>query len=284
MSLPPHIDLTRRQALRRLALGAAGLATGCKLGSAPELPPAGDGRLAARPTGSPTGLSPGEHRLLLSGGRDGVLYMPPGLSQDSPFPMILLLHGAGGTASGLATPTQPYAEQLGFAVLAPDSRGGTWDAIRGTYSVDVDFIDAALARAFELCNVDPTRIGVAGFSDGATYAIGLGRLNGDLFRRVVAFSPGFLIPANDVFKPPIYITHGRGDNVLPLELTSRVIVEELTRIGYDVTLREFDGGHWIPALYATEAFGWLIGGELQQPPPEPPAAALGLLDVGRRRA
>lgn len=262
--------LTRREALSRLALGAAGFAGACKLGPSPELPNVNNGRLSARPTSGSTSLGEGMRRLLLSGGRDGLVYRPANLSTDTPVPLVLMLHGAGGNGDQIYTPFQPLADQLGFVLLAPDSRGRTWDAIQGAYSGDVDYIDDALDWVFQRCNVDPQRIGVAGFSDGASYAIGLGRINGDLFRRVVAFSPGFLIPASDAFKPPMYITHGLRDDILPLDFTSRVIVEELSSIGYDITFREFDGGHWIPAAYATEALSWVIGGELP-PPPDPGA-------------
>lgn len=263
--MQPLRTLTRREALSRLALGAAGVAGACKLGPSPELPNVNNGRLAARPASATTTLSPGMRRLLISGGRDGLVYLPASLSTATPVPLVLMLHGAGGNGDGIYTPLQSLADETGFILLAPDSRGRTWDAIQGFYSGDVDYINAALEWVFQRCNVDPQRIGIAGFSDGATYAIGLGRINGDLFQRVVAFSPGFLIPASDAFKPPMYITHGLRDEVLPLDFTSRIIVEELSSIGYDITFREFDGGHWIPAAYAAEALGWLIGGTL--PPP-----------------
>jgi poly(3-hydroxybutyrate) depolymerase len=44
------------------------------------------------------------------------------------------------------------------------------------------------------CTVDPQRICVSGFSDGASYALSLGLANGDLFTHVAAFSPGFMRP------------------------------------------------------------------------------------------
>ena len=256
--------LDRRQALRRIALGAAGLVGACKLGTGPEVVE-GNGRLTARP-GTQTGFPPpGASPLLLDPLRDGQLYVPPGLTDGTPAPLIVTLHGAGGSGQSMLNALQPFADQFGLILLCPDSRGSTWDAIRGRYADDVRFIDSALTQAFDRCNIDPQRIGIAGFSDGASYALGLGRLNGDLFRRIVAFSPGLLLPAVDTYKPPVYITHGYGDGVLPIEVTSVVIVDELEARGYDVTFRPFDGGHWIPAAYAPEAFHWLITGELDAP-------------------
>lgn len=260
MHQTPLID--RREALARMLVGLAGMASACKLGSPTEFPPASDGRLHSRP-GAQTGFpSPGIYPLLLQGGRDGRFSIPPGLTSGTPAPLIVLLHGASGTGQAIITTLQSYADRAACVLLAPDSRGSTWDAIHGVYADDVSFLDDALRVVFARCDIDPARIGIAGFSDGATYALGIGRLNGDLFQRVVAFSPGMLLPASDAFRPPIYITHGLRDPVLPLELTSRVIIEELSARGYEVTFREFDGEHWIPAAYVPEAFHWLITGEL----------------------
>jgi len=257
---PESID--RRQAITRLALVTTGLMGGCKLGDAPPLPEVNDGHLGARPT-SQTGFpSPGAQPLLLDAGRDGRLYVPPGLTSGVPAPLILLLHGASGNGQSMLTALQSHADQVGAVLLCPDSRGFTWDAIRFAYADDVNFINSALQVTFDKCNIDPLRIGVAGFSDGASYAIGLGRINGDLFQRMVAFSPGLLLPAHDAYKPPLYLTHGYRDSVLPLEVTSEPIAEQLLARGYQVTFRKFDGGHWMPAVYVPEAFRWLLTGNL----------------------
>ncbi len=62
-------------------------------------------------------------------------------------------------------------------LLAPDSRGATWDALPaqdGAFGPDIAFISAALAQTFAQYNVNAVTLGVQGFSDGATYALGLG--------------------------------------------------------------------------------------------------------------
>ena len=258
-------SIDRRQALMRIAVGATGLLGACRLGPSPEYPEPSDGRLLARPTGQLGFPAPGSRPLLLESPRDGRLYVPPGLIEGTPAPLVLLLHGSTGSGQEMLSVLQKYADQSGFVVLCPDSRGSTWDAIRYLYSSDVRFIDSALAFTFERCNIDPERIGIAGFSDGASYALGLGRMNGDLFRRIVAFSPGALLPATESFKPPVYITHGYEDSVLAMDRTSIPIAEELEARGFEVTFRKFDGGHWIPAAHAPEAFNWVIGGELTDP-------------------
>ena len=262
-SRPEHREfIDRRQALTRLALVTTGLMSGCKLGESPVFPVINDGRIAARPSSQTAFPQAGVQPLLIEAGRDGRLYVPPGLTAGVPAPLIMLLHGASGTGQSMLTALQKYGDSLGAVLLCPDSRGFTWDAIRYAYSDDVRFINQALQVTFDKCNIDPQRIGIAGFSDGASYAIGLGRLNGDLFKRMVAFSPGALLPAHDAYKPPLYLTHGYRDDVLAMDLTSIPIAEELEARGYEVTFRKFDGGHWMPAAFVPEAFRWLLGGNL----------------------
>ena len=61
------------------------------------------------------------------------------------------------------------------------------------------------------------------------------------FTHVLAFSPGFLAPAERVGSPRIFVSHGTRDGWLPIERCSRRIVPQLERAGYEVRYREFDG-------------------------------------------
>jgi phospholipase/carboxylesterase len=96
-----------------------------------------------------------------------------------------------------------------------------------------------------------------GFSDGATYSLGIGRINGDLFRRVAALSPGYLLPAKTLGTPKVFITHGTQDQVLPIESASRRIVPSLRGAGYDVEYHEFAGGHTVTADLLSAAMAWV---------------------------
>lgn len=219
---------------------------------------AGDGRLPVTFTRTATtSAKAGTHPLGLGeGGRDGVLHVPDGLA-PGPAPLMLLLHGAGGTGRRQLGRMIDAINKAGVVVLAPDSRGATWDAIRGRFSDDVAFIGRALEKTFNAVAVDPDRLTIAGFSDGATYALSLGLLNGALFTRIAAFSPGFGIDGPPAGKPKIFISHGTNDRVLPIDRCSRAIVPVLEARGYQVTFREFSGGHEIPATVRAEAFGWM---------------------------
>jgi predicted esterase len=200
-------------------------------------------------------VAPGVTQLAIGRDRDGLLFVPEA-AKSGPIPLVVLLHGAGGSAQGVHRRIFGGPDSVDFAVLVPDSRGPTWDAIRGFYGPDIAFLDSALKVTFTRVSIDPARVIVARFSDGASYALAIGRMNGDLFTRIVAFSPGFIPPSTASGKPEIFVTHGDNDPILPFEATSQRIVPALRRTGYDVTLRQFVGGHTVPAELAREAFQW----------------------------
>ena len=216
------------------------------------------GRLTARPRQVKTTGTSGLQQLKLESKRDGFIYVPAGLSAELPTPLMLMLHGAGGNARHSIPLLQHFANQSGLILLVPDSRELTWDVIAGGYGPDVAYIDRALKQTFDLYNIDPTRIAIGGFSDGASYALSLGITNGDLFTHVVAFSPGFMSPASEHGSPALFISHGMRDRVLPIEACSRRIVPEVKRAGYRVLYREFDGAHTVPAEIAGEAVEWFL--------------------------
>jgi phospholipase/carboxylesterase len=205
------------------------------------------GVLRARPhtIQEPSRGQPGRHRLGLGGNRDGAVLVPE-KAVGRPAPLILAFHGAGGMAAQMIDLLARPAEEQGVLVLAPESRASTWDVIRGGFGLDVEFIDEALNQVFGRHSVDPDRIAVSGFSDGASYALSLGVTNGTLFRDILAFSPGFMAPARQADTPRIFISHGLRDEVLPIEPCSRRIVPRLRAAGYDVDYREFPDGHVVP--------------------------------------
>lgn len=218
------------------------------------------GRLRARPAAAgPTGEKPPVGLRSLAAGApargDHLLYVPEGYRAGSPSPMAVLLHGAGGYARATLDLLRGLADATGSILLAPTSHDYTWDVIVGGYGPDVEAIDRALQEAFSCYAVDPSRLAVGGFSDGASYALSLGIDNGDLFTDVLAFSPGFMAPSASVGAPRFFVSHGTRDRVLPIERCSRKIVPQLKRAGYEVTYREFDGGHTVPPEVALEATG-----------------------------
>ena len=226
-----------------------------------------EGRLRARPVkhpeaarAAPVGLRPLETGLA-SGA--SYLYVPATYQAGQLAPLVLLLHGAGEDArDGLAL-LRLQADESGLILLALTSLGPTWDLVmgRGRYGSDIVTIDRALESTFSRYPVDPARVAVGGYSDGASYALSLGITNGDLFTHVLAFSPGFLVPAGRRGSPRIFVSHGTRDGWLPIDRCSRTIVPQLERAGYEVRYREFEGGHVVPPEIGREATGWFTAGQ-----------------------
>jgi phospholipase/carboxylesterase len=218
------------------------------------------GLIGARPQtiAQPSGTTPGRHPLNMGGRRDGIFLMPERLDAARPAPLIVSLHGAGGIARHALDIFAAQAEARGIIVLAPESRSTTWDVIRGGYGPDVDFIERALDKVFRLHAIDPERIAVAGFSDGASYALSIGIINGTLFKDILAFSPGFMAPTGQSDLPRVFISHGVHDEVLSIDRCSRRIVPTLKRAGYDVEYQEFDGGHVVPPSMVDRAVARLF--------------------------
>jgi len=219
------------------------------------------GQLLARPRTDPSGQPQrGLSSLPVPGGRDALLYVPKPYMEDQPAPLAVMLHGAGGEArQGLAL-LEPLAEATGTLIVAPASWRQTWDVIAGGYGPDVAAIDLILGAVFARYRVDPARLAVGGFSDGASYALSLGVMNGDLFSHIIAFSPGFMAPARQEGEPRVFISHGSGDTVLPIDRCSRRLVPRLEAAGYPVRYLEFDGPHTVPALIARDAMDWFLAG------------------------
>ncbi len=224
-------------------------------------PGAGDvarrGFLTARPHGGEgrAGPVPGSQRLGMGERRDGLLFVPRSYDPARPAPLLIALHGAGGQALHMLGPVEEAAERLGLLVLAPESRGRTWDVILKSYGPDVTFIDRALARVLADFAVDGERIAVGGFSDGASYALSLGIINGSLFSHILAFSPGFAAPTEAHGSPKIFISHGVRDEVLPIEQCGRRLAPRLREAGYDLDYREFADGHVVPPDMVEAALG-----------------------------
>jgi len=222
-------------------------------------PRVGDARLRARPS-TPTEAPPvGVASIPITLGVSGLVYFPPTYKPSTPAPVAFLLHGAGQDASELMAPVSTYAESRGLVLAAVTSSQGTWDAIYGGFGPDVRAIDVALNWLFGRCNVDTKRLGVMGFSDGATYALSIGLINGDVFTHVVGHSAGFIIGGTRHGRPKVFLSHGRQDTILPIDQCGRRIAAQLKREGYDLRFDEFDGGHTASAEMRERAIQWFVG-------------------------
>ena len=200
---------------------------------------------------------PGLQKLGLGSRRDSYIHVPEAYRPDSPLPLVLLLHGAGGHAHDGLRILLHLADHYGLILVAPASHAATWDIIaRRAYGADLALVERSLDHVFTHYAIDPQHVGIGGFSDGASYALTLGLANGELFTHVLAFSPGFIGPIEQRGRPAVFVSHGELDTVLPIDACGRNIARQLHAAAYAIRYQEFQGGHVIPPEVAEQAVGW----------------------------
>ncbi|MRX11824.1 thioesterase [Pseudoduganella sp. FT25W] len=232
--------------------------------SAPAPAPYADGRLHARPDllrqiahQRQPALDAGTHQLSFADGRKAVLHVPPHLdsgagAEGRPLHLLVLLHGAGGQHGGGDHIALAHAIRHGALLLIPDALSTSWDLLRGGYGPDLAFLDRALLWTMQRYEVDEQAMAIAGFSDGASYALSVGLMNGHLFSDILAFSPGFMAPLRREGRPRIFVGHGKDDQVLAVQ-RGQEIAARLTSEGYAVQYEEFDGAHIVSPPVARAA-------------------------------
>lgn len=244
------MSLTRRELLQ---LSSFALLARCAR-SEPVMPAeAAEGRLHARPSlfQKAGAATPKPRPLGLGRERDGHVYVPKAEAAA----LMLYLHGAGGSGEWAMQRLVEDADRTGTIVLAPDSRGQTWGFSGAAEAEDLAFLDDALEQVFTSYRIDPKRVAIAGFSDGASMALSWGLPNGDLFPAIVAFSPGFVsLPGPPQGQPRIFLSHGTRDEILPIERCGRKIAAALKKSGYAVDYREFEGEHTVPPFIRRAGF------------------------------
>ncbi|MDG2533580.1 PHB depolymerase family esterase [Sphingomonas sp. HITSZ_GF] len=134
-------------------------------------------------------------------GRMAMLHLPTGFSRARPAPLVLLLHGSGGTGAQMlaASKLAATADAHGLLVLAPDAgiagkQGFMWN-IPGVPTVtgkiptaedadDVAFLETAIDWLAANRCVDRTRVYATGLSGGGRMTSWLGCVAADRFAAI----------------------------------------------------------------------------------------------------
>lgn len=211
-------------------------------------------------------------RIALPNG--AIAYLPTSLRADRP--LVVVLHGAGQNPDAMITRLSEEADALGIPLLLPKSGGPTWDIVRRLQmdslagsarvgetpryggSADGRIVVAAITDFEQATHRNwPDRV-LLGFSDGATFALGLGTSRDQSFQAVVAVAPGIGVVASRVARGRrVLVLHGRADRVLSFEQTQSSIVPMLRRAGLTVDFQPFDGAHTLPPRLLSTALAAL---------------------------
>jgi phospholipase/carboxylesterase len=205
--------------------------------------------------------------------------------------LLVLLHGADRRPGWMIEHLAAEADARGIVLLAPTSRGETWDAVRVAEeppspdsplanaaahrfdgSRDAQRVDAAIAALQKIVPVDRSRTVLAGFSDGATFALAMGMSRHEQFSAVIAWSPGIaLATASPARGRRVFVSHGRQDRTLSFAVDCGEIVPLLRSEGAAVSFLPFDGVHEVPQIaedaFLDAIFGPAPGAPLHPLPP-----------------
>jgi len=118
-------------------------------------------------------------------------HIPPGYQPGVPTPLVLNLHGRGGTVNNHEQISQmnARADEQGFIVVSPQAIGepSTWWPASGPKGqADLEFFQMLIATLESQHSIDPARIYVTGFSNGGAMA---NRLACTLANKIAAIAP-----------------------------------------------------------------------------------------------
>jgi poly(3-hydroxybutyrate) depolymerase len=152
---------------------------------------------------------------------------PANYNANTPYPVVFLWHGRGGTAQQLIGGgfSAYYGVRTGFpnaiyvsAQGLPSTTGGTDFGWPNTNGQDVAFTRAMIGSLESNYCVDKSRLFSTGMSYGGIMSITLGCQMPDVFRALGVMSGSMFGNANSCLKNPLpaWFTHGDADTTLDI--------------------------------------------------------------------
>ncbi|GAB3422349.1 alpha/beta fold hydrolase [Haloparvum alkalitolerans] len=180
-------------------------------------------------------------------------------------PAVFVLHGRGADEEDLLPVARELPDDMHVVSLrAPDRlQGGyTWyelDLSGGglhesqphaeQFRRSLDLVAESVDAAVEAFDLDPDRLGLLGFSQGAITSMSLLLENPGRYRWVAALH-GYLadshadLDPDDIEGAPVFVGAGEGDRVIPVT-RAETAAERLREVGADVTFETYQAGHGI---------------------------------------
>jgi polyhydroxybutyrate depolymerase len=159
---------------------------------------------------------------LISGQRQRTyrLFVPPGYDGHTRLPLVLDLHGSGGSSAGQARTSgfETLAASERFIVATLDAEGARWNVpVQDGRPDDVTYVADVIAQVATLACTDETRVYATGFSGGARMTSLLGCRLGS---RLAAIAPvsGLRFSEPCTGRPvPVLTFHGLADPQNPYD-------------------------------------------------------------------
>jgi polyhydroxybutyrate depolymerase len=168
---------------------------------------------------------PGEHHgaLNLEGvSRKFITYIPASYRPDQPAPLVINLHGRGGSNTDQIIISQLHAkaEDAGFIVVSPQATGvpATWWPAPGPNGqADLEFFRLLIATLESQHSIDPARIYVTGLSNGGAMANRLACTMSDVIAAIapVAGAHPQMETCEAALPVAVIIFHGTQDSIIP---------------------------------------------------------------------
>ena len=188
------------------------------------------------------------------------LYLPESTGTDEKIPLIVVLHGLGGSGAN-TLPAWVERFDKKFAVLCPTYPMGAWWALPAEEMV-LNLID----ETRENYNIDSDRVFLAGLSNGAIGAYMIGMFYPDRFAGLIpiagSITPRYMHFLMNLRNTPVYMIQGAHDPIFPIKLSRRVH-KILSDMKYPVTYREHakkglaHGGHFLPESEIPSMVEWI---------------------------
>lgn len=213
------------------------------------------------------------------------LIRPPQSEPATKPPLLLLLHGVGSHERDLFE-LAPYFDERFLIVsarapltLGHDSYG--WFHVEFTPTGPVINPTEAessrqqllhfLSELVEAYQVDPQRIYLCGFSQGAIMSFSVALTQPRRVAGIVAMSGRILPEVLPLLAPPealanlpVMVVHGLYDNVLPIQ-HGRASQQRLSELPVNLTYREYPMGHHVAVESLADIRQWLAGQLAQSP-------------------